>query len=134
MLMSALAAGFVAMVMSDQQAGGLNRDQTQAYAAAHAGLEKLTADLGDLFVGGNYSPDAATLATLEAAPPTVPGFTFVGPTTAYAFMQAMGLVNDHVDGCWVRERAERARSKIPASLRRLRGQPAHPEREPNATR
>jgi len=38
------------------------------------------------------------------------GFTFVGPTTAYAFMQAMGLVNDHVEGCAVRERAERARS------------------------
>jgi DNA-3-methyladenine glycosylase I len=27
------------------------------------------------------------------------GFTFVGPTTVYAFMQAMGLVNDHIDGC-----------------------------------
>ncbi len=27
------------------------------------------------------------------------GWTFVGPTTVYAFMQAMGLVNDHVDGC-----------------------------------
>ena len=30
------------------------------------------------------------------------GWTFVGPTTAYAFMQAMGLVNDHVEGCHVR--------------------------------
>lgn len=29
-------------------------------------------------------------------------FVWVGPTTAYAFMQAMGLVNDHLDGCWVR--------------------------------
>jgi DNA-3-methyladenine glycosylase I len=28
------------------------------------------------------------------------GWTFVGPTTIYAFMQAMGLVNDHVDGCF----------------------------------
>ena len=34
------------------------------------------------------------------------GWTFVGPTTAYAFMQAMGLVNDHLEGCAVRERAE----------------------------
>jgi DNA-3-methyladenine glycosylase I len=32
------------------------------------------------------------------------GWTFVGPTTAYAFMQAMGLVNDHVEGCFVRDR------------------------------
>jgi len=38
------------------------------------------------------------------------GFSFVGPTTAYAFMQAMGLVNDHVAGCAARERCERARA------------------------
>lgn len=31
------------------------------------------------------------------------GWRFVGPTTAYAFMQAMGLVNDHIEGCVVRE-------------------------------
>jgi DNA-3-methyladenine glycosylase I len=34
------------------------------------------------------------------------GWSFVGPTTAYAFMQAMGLVNDHLHGCHVRERIE----------------------------
>ena len=32
------------------------------------------------------------------------GWSFVGPTTAYAFMQAMGLVNDHLEGCFVHER------------------------------
>lgn len=37
------------------------------------------------------------------------GWTFVGPTTAYAFMQAVGLVNDHLDGCAVRDRVEQAR-------------------------
>jgi DNA-3-methyladenine glycosylase I len=37
------------------------------------------------------------------------GFTFVGPTTAYAFMQAMGLVNDHLQGCTIRPQVERAR-------------------------
>jgi DNA-3-methyladenine glycosylase I len=37
------------------------------------------------------------------------GWRFVGPTTVYAFMQAMGLVNDHVQGCDVRAPAERAR-------------------------
>ena len=31
------------------------------------------------------------------------GWAFVGPTTVYAFMQAMGLVNDHLDGCFVKE-------------------------------
>lgn len=37
------------------------------------------------------------------------GFRFVGPTTAYAFMQAMGLVNDHLEGCAVREAVEQRR-------------------------
>lgn len=37
------------------------------------------------------------------------GWTFVGPTTVYAFMQAMGLVNDHLEGCCAREEAKRAR-------------------------
>lgn len=37
------------------------------------------------------------------------GWTFVGPTTIYAFMQAMGLVNDHVHECVVRAGIERAR-------------------------
>lgn len=34
------------------------------------------------------------------------GWSFVGPTTAYAFMQAMGLVNDHLEGCCIREQVE----------------------------
>jgi DNA-3-methyladenine glycosylase I len=34
------------------------------------------------------------------------GFRFVGPTTAYAAMQACGLVNDHLAGCWVRAEVE----------------------------
>ena len=37
------------------------------------------------------------------------GFSFVGPTTVYAFMQAMGLVNDHVAGCFCRSESEAAR-------------------------
>ena len=34
------------------------------------------------------------------------GFRFVGPTTAYATMQACGIVNDHLAGCWVRPEVE----------------------------
>ncbi|MGH8915694.1 MAG: DNA-3-methyladenine glycosylase I [Acidimicrobiia bacterium] len=37
------------------------------------------------------------------------GWSFVGPTTAYAFMQAMGLVNDHLEGCHVRVECDRER-------------------------
>lgn len=38
------------------------------------------------------------------------GWRFVGPTTAYAFMQAMGLVNDHLTGCQTRAEVDRARA------------------------
>jgi len=43
------------------------------------------------------------------------GWRFVGPTTMYALMQAMGLVNDHQDGCWTRDEALKARHafKVP---------------------
>jgi DNA-3-methyladenine glycosylase I len=37
------------------------------------------------------------------------GFAFVGPTTVYSTMQAVGVVNDHLDGCFVRDEVEAAR-------------------------
>lgn len=40
------------------------------------------------------------------------GWSFVGPTTVYAFMQAMGLVNDHLDGCYCREITEEKRQNL----------------------
>jgi DNA-3-methyladenine glycosylase I len=40
------------------------------------------------------------------------GWRFVGPTTVYAFMQAMGLVNDHLPGCDAREPVEQARAAL----------------------
>jgi DNA-3-methyladenine glycosylase I len=42
------------------------------------------------------------------------GWRFVGPTTVYAFMQAMGLVNDHMTGCAARAQATRARKEFRA--------------------
>ncbi len=56
-------------------------------------------------------PQPITKATIPAQTPTSlrlskdlkkRGWSFVGPTTAYAFMQAMGLVDDHVEGCFRR--------------------------------
>ena len=41
----------------------------------------------------------------------VRGFRFVGPTTAYAAMQACGIVNDHLAGCWVRPEVEALSSR-----------------------
>ncbi len=40
------------------------------------------------------------------------GFRFVGPTTAYAAMQAMGIVNDHLTDCWKREECEDERRAL----------------------
>ena len=76
-----------------------------------------------------YEPDAKsrpkrlTLAALKAlttSPESVAlskdlkrrGWSFVGPTTVYAFMQAMGLVNDHLEGCHVRGEALRQRTGL----------------------
>lgn len=40
------------------------------------------------------------------------GWKFVGPTTVFAFMQAMGLINDHVEGCCIRAKVASARKKF----------------------
>jgi DNA-3-methyladenine glycosylase I len=68
-----------------------------------------------------YEPDPADLPrpqTVSTSPASAAlskdlrkqGWKFVGPTTVYAFMQAMGLINDHVDGCVIRALAERERA------------------------
>lgn len=40
------------------------------------------------------------------------GWKFVGPTTVYAFMQAMGLINDHADACVYRKKVDQARKRF----------------------
>ena len=70
-----------------------------------------------------YEPDAARLAkpqTASTSPESVAlskalkklGWKFVGPTTVYAFMQAMGLINDHAEGCVIRAQVEQARNRF----------------------
>lgn len=67
-----------------------------------------------------YEPDADRVAKPQTASTSAEaialskalkkqGWKFVGPTTVYAFMQAMGLVNDHVEDCVIRAKVERAR-------------------------
>ena len=74
-----------------------------------------------LRAGGGARPKRVTPAALQTRglPPEAlalakdlkrRGWSFVGPTTVYAFMQAMGLVNDHLEGCVVRAAAEAARA------------------------
>ena len=75
-----------------------------------------------------HRPEHITLAAVRAMPSSPAstalskdlkkrGWTFVGPTTMYAFMQAMGLVNDHLQGCASRERALAARALFVPPLR-----------------
>jgi len=62
--------------------------------------------------------DKAALATLTLSPESTAlskdlkkrGWSFVGPTTVYAFMQAMGMVNDHIEGCASRPEVEALRA------------------------
>jgi DNA-3-methyladenine glycosylase I len=64
--------------------------------------------------------DKPALAALSSTPASTAmskdlrkrGWSFVGPTTCYAFMQAMGMVNDHLDGCSVRAKVEQARREF----------------------
>lgn len=64
--------------------------------------------------------DRTTLVTMATTPASIAlskdlkrrGWTFVGPTTVYAFMQAMGLVNDHLHGCCIRAVVERQRATL----------------------
>jgi DNA-3-methyladenine glycosylase I len=56
------------------------------------------------------STSAASIALSKALKKQ--GWKFVGPTTVYAFMQAMGLINDHAEECVVRAKVEAARKRF----------------------
>jgi DNA-3-methyladenine glycosylase I len=62
----------------------------------------------------SVAPIPATTATSTALSHDLKarGWTFVGPTTVYAFMQAMGLVDDHIEGCAARGRVEAERRAL----------------------
>jgi DNA-3-methyladenine glycosylase I len=78
-------AAFVWGFEPSPRAGGLHRDAIEAHTAESRALAK----------------------ELKRR-----GWRFVGPTTVYAFMQAMGLVNDHLEGCAAHAEVERARAKF----------------------
>jgi DNA-3-methyladenine glycosylase I len=70
-----------------------------------------------------YEPDCSQLAkpqTVSTSAESIAlskdlkklGWKFVGPTTVYAFMQAMGMINDHVADCVIRTRVESARNRF----------------------
>jgi hypothetical protein len=67
-LMAGAVAGMTALVVTDGRVRGLDGTRVQAFYTAHAGLEKLTADLGDLF-SSNVAPTTAELNAIGDAPP-----------------------------------------------------------------
>jgi Tfp pilus assembly protein PilX len=76
-LMSSLLVGFTILLISNQQLAGANNDDVTAFYAAEAGMEQLTANLGNLFAQ-TYSPTMVQINALETNPPapTIPGVTF----------------------------------------------------------
>jgi len=84
-----------------------------ANARAATALDLPLTELLWSFAPTTSRPAPQTLADVPAITPEstamakalkARGFRFVGPTTAYALMQATGMVNDHLGSCWVRDR------------------------------
>lgn len=94
---------------------GIVRNRMKVEAALHNArvAADLPAGLSALLWSYAPAPGAPRPATRADVPATTPesvamakglkkrGFKFVGPTTAYALMQATGMVDDHLAGCWV---------------------------------
>ncbi|OBB60502.1 3-methyladenine DNA glycosylase [Mycobacterium sp. 852013-51886_SCH5428379] len=89
-----------------------NRAKIEATIANARAVAALDVDLGEL-LWSFAPPPRPRPAALSEVPAVTPestamakelkrrGFRFVGPTTAYALMQATGMVDDHVVACWV---------------------------------
>ncbi|HVW05334.1 MAG TPA: hypothetical protein VHB78_10020 [Vicinamibacterales bacterium] len=78
LLMAGVTAGFTALVITDTRVRALDSTRTQSFYAVHAGLEKLTSDIGDLFAG-TVAPTAAQVNALADAPPSDLGVTWTQP-------------------------------------------------------
>ena len=98
-------------------------EATIANARATVALRDSAAPLHELF-WSHAPPQSTPPGTLAETPASTPesvalskelrrnGFRFVGPTTAYAALQACGVVNDHIASCWVRDAVEADRAAM----------------------
>jgi len=75
-LMSSMLVGFAVLLISNQQLAGSNNDQVHAFYGAEAGMEQLTAGLGNLFTQ-TYSPTKSQIDTIQNNPPTVSGISYL---------------------------------------------------------
>lgn len=99
-----------------------HRGKIEAVINNAARVQELIAEEGSFAAYvWRYEPDPDSLGppqSLTTSPESVAlskdlkkrGWKFVGPTTVYAFLQSMGLINDHVEGCVIREEVDRARA------------------------
>ena len=122
---AAYGDGDVERLMAD---AGIVRNRAKidaAIANARAAQDLAAAGESLAALAWAHRPEAERApASMEDVPATTPeskalakelkrrGFRFVGPTTAYALMQAVGIVNDHVDGCFVRPAVEAERASV----------------------
>jgi DNA-3-methyladenine glycosylase I len=128
----ALVAGFdepdVSRLLSDSAIVRHEGKIRSTINNAHRSLE-LIDEYGSLARFFWSYADPADLSPIEIQPTTETstrlakdlkkrGFTFVGPTTVYAFMQSVGLVNDHLADCHVREACAEERSEVVAKISR----------------
>ena len=108
-----------------------NRAKVEATIAnARAALELWEAgdSLAELLWEASGEADRAPVGSMTDAPATTPeatalskqlkkrGFRFVGPTTVYSTLQSLGMVNDHLGGCWVRDACEAERDEARRGL------------------
>jgi DNA-3-methyladenine glycosylase I len=110
-LVARYGAADVARLLGD---AGIVRNRAKIEAAVANAAAALTVQEGLSALLWSFAPTAARRrpATMADVPATSAesvamarelkrrGFRFVGPTTAYALMQATGMVDDHVAGCW----------------------------------
>jgi len=130
-------AGFAPEVVARFDEGDIERLVADAGIVRHRGkilsvinnarkMQAIRDEFGSLaaFVWGFEADNPRAPRTKADIRPTSPesealskalrkrGWSFVGPTTVYAFMQAMGIVNDHLEGCSCRAEAERYRARF----------------------
>lgn len=108
------------------QDAGIVRHRGKIEAVLHNArvAKEISSELGSLAAYlWQYEPSGSAVATPQSVSLSTEslalskdlkkmGWKFLGPTTAYAFMQAMGLVNDHAEGCVTRLKVEQARSRF----------------------
>ncbi len=94
LLTSSILAGFLVVTTTDQRLRGADRTRTRAFYAAHAGLEKMTSDLGTLFQT-DFSPEAQDLTNIEGQPPSLANTQFAATDGLGYHIAFTDTNNDH---------------------------------------